>query len=223
MKMPLKNDFLEKSRTTLGEIYDRLERAPIVSLRDLPEKRTALIVVDMINAFAREGALHSPRTAALIPAIVELMEKSRARGIPRVVLTDSHSRSSAEFKTYPEHAVTGTREAEIVDEIKTAGGYIQIAKNSTNSFHEAEFQNWLRQNPALNNFVVCGVCTDICILQFSLTLLTWFNEKNSAARLIVPVNGVDSYDLGCHDADLMNVMALYNMQLNGVEVVKEVR
>jgi len=28
--------------------------------------------------------------------------------------------------------------------------------------------------------------------------------------------------LGVHDADLVNVMALYNMMINGVEVVKSI-
>jgi hypothetical protein len=32
---------------------------------------------------------------------------------------------------------------------------------------------------------------------------------------------VETYDLGTHNGDLMNVMALYNMLGNGIEVVTE--
>lgn len=43
--------------------------------------------------------------------------------------------------------------------------------------------------------------------------------QNKKARVIVPVNTVETYDLGLHDGDLMNIMALYNMMINGIEVV----
>ncbi len=37
--------------------------------------------------------------------------------------------------------------------------------------------------------------------------------------MIVPANTVETYDLGLHSGDLMHVMALYNMIINGIEVV----
>jgi hypothetical protein len=44
--------------------------------------------------------------------------------------------------------------------------------------------------------------------------------KNIKSNIIVPVNAVETYDLGFHDGDLMNVFALYNMYVNGVRVVQ---
>lgn len=46
--------------------------------------------------------------------------------------------------------------------------------------------------------------------------------QNKKVRVIVPLNAVETYDLGIHNGDLMNVMALYNMIINGVEVVRNV-
>jgi hypothetical protein len=46
--------------------------------------------------------------------------------------------------------------------------------------------------------------------------------QNKNYRVIVPVNAVETYDFGMHNGDLVNVMALYNMIINGIEVVKEV-
>jgi len=46
--------------------------------------------------------------------------------------------------------------------------------------------------------------------------------NNKRARVIVPLNAVDTYDLGVHDRNLMNVMAAYNMIINGVEVVRDI-
>lgn len=71
----------------------------------------------------------------------------------------------------------------------------------------------------MNTFIVTGVCTNICIEQFALTLKTYFNKQNVKSRVIVPINTVETYDLDIHNGDLMNVMALYNMIVNGIEVV----
>lgn len=46
--------------------------------------------------------------------------------------------------------------------------------------------------------------------------------QNKKIRIIVPLNAVETYDLGLHNGDLMNVIALYNMITNGIEVVKEI-
>lgn len=77
----------------------------------------------------------------------------------------------------------------------------------------------MKDNKHIDTFIITGNCTDICVQQFAITLKTWFNRQNIKVRVIVPVNAVETYDFGLHDGDLMNVMALYNMMINGVEVV----
>lgn len=219
MEMINKNEFMKKSTDTLGGIFDTLEKLPAIQLGDLQEEQTALVIVDMINGFAREGALSSPRVEALIPEIAELSKACGELHIAKLAFADSHTEASPEFESYPAHCMIGTSEGEMVDELKQIGGYTLIPKNSTNGFLEEEFQRWLKENEHIDSFIIAGDCTDICIQQFAITLKTWFNMHNKKARVIVPINAVDTYDLGLHDADLMNAMALYNMMVNGVEVV----
>lgn len=223
MKNLNRKEFLERSQQTLGEILDLLDGLKEVNLNELNGNQTALIIVDMINGFAREGALKSPRVEELIPEIVKLSENCDKMGIKKLAFADCHTDASPEFGSYPAHCMAGTLEAEVVDEIKEVGGYKLIPKNSTNGFHEEDFRKWLNENPQLDTFIVVGDCTDICIQQFAITLKTWFNMQNKNHRVIVPVNAVDTYDLGTHNGDLVNVMALYNMVINGIEVVKEIR
>lgn len=192
MKIMNKSDFLQKSTETLGEIFDMISELPVLQVKDLPKRQTVLVIVDMINGFAREGVLKSPRVEELIPEITGLAKICDQLEIPKLAFADCHSESSPEFQAYPAHCMAGTHEGEIVDEIKAIGGYQLIAKNSTNG----------------------------CIQQFAITLKTWFNMQDKLVRIIVPANAVDTYDLGLHNGDLMNVMALYNMMMNGVEVVK---
>lgn len=223
MRAANKNYFLKNGAEALGEIYDLLAQLPTIHLKDLAEPKTALVIVDMINGFAREGALKSPWVEALIPEIACLSRKCDGLGIPKVALSDHHTLASPEFEDFPAHCIEGTNEGEIVDEIKEIGGYTLIPKNSTNGFLEEGFQQWFRDNPQINTFIIAGDCTDICVPQFAITLKAWFNMHNKNSRIIVPVNAVDTYDLGTHNRDLMNVMALYNMMTNGIDIVQKVK
>lgn len=217
-----KDEFLKRSVNILREIFDMLAKLPSINLKEIQGKQTALVIVDMINGFAREGALMSPRVEGLIPEIAKLSKACDELQISKLAFADCHTIASPEFNAYPIHCMEGTSEGEIVQELREIGGYILFPKNSTNGFLEADFQNWLKKNEHIDTFIITGDCTDICIQQFAITLKTWFNMKNKTSRVIVPINTVDTYDLGLHDADLMNVIALYNMWMNGVEIVGEV-
>lgn len=222
MKIVSRKNLINKSIGTLEHIIDMLEKLPSIRLADLKPDETALIIVDMINGFVREGALQSPRAEAIIPGITRLSKACDKLEIKKVAFADCHSTQSPEFDSYPEHCLGGTSESEVINEIKEIGGYTLIPKNSTNGFLEEEFQNWLKQNQHINTFIVTGVCTDICVQQFSITLKTWCNTKNKKSRVIVPANMVETYDLGVHDAELINIMALYNMSINGIELVADI-
>ncbi|HOM03778.1 MAG TPA: isochorismatase family cysteine hydrolase [Acetivibrio sp.] len=222
MKILARNEFLQKSNETIISILDMLENLPVVKLDEIEADKAVLVIIDMTNGFAKEGALKSDAVKELIPKICELGEICNKFKIPKIAFADCHTDESPEFDAYPKHCLKGTAESEIVDEIKNIGGYTLIEKNSTNGFLEEAFRNWLLANPDIDTFILTGDCTDICVQQFAITLKAYFNMKNKRARVIVPLNAVDTYDLGLHDRNLMNVMAAYNMIINGVEVVQDV-
>jgi len=222
MRMTNKNEFLKSSIEALGEVFDMLGKLPAIQLKDLQGKQTALVIVDMVNGFAREGALKSPRVEGLIPEIAELSKACDRLHITKLAFADCHTKASPEFDAYPAHCMIGTSEAEMVDELMELGGYTLIPKNSTNGFLEEAFQQWFEENEHINTFIITGDCTDICVQQFAITLKTWFNMQNKKVRIIVPINAVETYDFGLHNGDLMNVMALYNMMINGIEVAQGV-
>lgn len=223
MRIMNRDEFLKRSGETLEEIYAMLAKLPVIRLKDLRSKQTAIVIIDMVNGFAREGALRSPRVEGLIPEIAGLLKACDELQVAKLAFADCHTKASPEFDAYPVHCMAGTSEGEIVDELKEIGGYTLIPKNSTNGFLEEEFQKWLKENEHINTFIVTGDCTDICIQQFAITLKTWFNMQDKKARVIIPVNAVETYDFGLHNGDLMNVSALYNMMINGIEVVKGVK
>jgi nicotinamidase-related amidase len=222
MILPEREDFIRKSASTLGNIYDHINTLKDLPLNCLDPGKTALVMVDVINGFTREGTLKSARMEALIPVIAGLSEECAKRGIARIAFADSHAEKSPEFDSYPVHCLAGTPESEVVDELKKHPGYLLIQKNSTNGLLENGFQDWLERNGRIRNFIVVGGCTDICVLQFALSLKTWFNIRNEKSRIIVPIDAVDTYDSPQHDGDLLNAVSLHIMEGSGIEPVKTV-
>jgi len=207
----------------LESIKNQLNDKKALSIATLNQESTALIVIDMVNGFAKSGNLYSDRIEAIIPSVVKtttLFDKYE-----KLFVADTHEEHAAEFEAYLPHCVGN--ESEVVDELKSLydDNSTVIPKNSTNGFLAPAFQQWFDANKdKYNQYVLIGDCTDICILQFALSLKAYYNEHNKNSRIIVPIDGVETYhlDLNNHYGDLMNMFALYNMELNGVELVKSI-
>jgi len=195
-----------------------------LELNSLNKEETALIVIDMVNGFVYNGPLSSPRVAAIVNNIVDINKKTN--GYKKVFFTDSHSENSKEFSSFPVHCLKNSEESMLIPELVTessSSNSIIIEKNSTNGFNSEGFRQWFNKNcDNVNNYIVTGCVTDLCVLQFTLSLKAYFNEMNKDKRIIVPMNAVDTYDLGSHNAYLMNLFALYNMHISGIEVVDKI-
>ncbi len=132
----------------------------------------------------------------------------------------------------------GTAEAATVPELAAlpfASEFVILEKNSTSSAHNTALDAWLdapEQN-AVNTFIVVGDCTDLCTYQLAMHLKLRANAHGQGRRVVVPENCVNTYDMPVdlaarlglppHDGDMSHLMFLYNMWLNGVEVVAGVR
>ena len=199
--------------------------------------RTALVSVDLINGFCHAGPLASPRVQALIPPIVRLFERAHAAGVPHLILTqDTHDPAAVEFGQYPPHCVRGTAEADTVPELRALPFFSELTvfpKNSISSTIGTGFAAWLTDHPEVATFIAVGDCTDLCTYQLALALRLRANAHQLTQRVIVPIECVDTYDLPVetarqlgatpHAGDLLHLVFLYSMHLNGVEVVRAIR
>lgn len=222
MELIEKAAFLQQGQQALAQMYDMVAKAPVISWQTLDKERTAVIVLDLINGFAKEGALASPQVEGIIAENVRLCQAAQRQGIEVVAFADEHTMHSPEFVHFPPHALQGTSESEIVEELAAVGGYVRLGKNSTNGFLAPAFTKWLQNHEHIQQFILIGDCTDICVLQMAQTLKAWFNQQDRASRLIVPWMAVETYTMGEHDGDLLNIMALYLMALSGVEIVRAI-
>lgn len=198
----------------------RLEKNTYPPLRISDVQDSIVFVVDMVNGFIKEGALHDEAIMSVAFNIQKLLSTLSCRC---VFVADHHPPQTREFLSYPPHCVMDTSESEVIDELQP---YIQtlLYKNSTNTFVSPDFQAFLPEIDAYKDIIITGCCTDLCILQFALSLNSWLNEQNKMDhRILLPVDCVETYHMpDVHDAKSWNAFALENMAANGIYCVSQI-
>ena len=166
-----------------------------------------LFVVDMVNGFVKEGAMHDEKIMSIVPNIQELCEKME----DVTFIADTHEPDCIEFKSFPPHCIKNTSEAEIIYELKP---YVKelIQKNSTNTFHALDKDSL----KGYDRFILVGCCSDICVMQFALTLKTYLNHTDNPAVVWVPQDCMDTYDAPYHPASQYHEMAVSLMSQAGI-------
>ncbi len=199
-------------------------------------ERAAILSIDITNGFCYEGALSSPRVAALVAPITSLFRRAWDRGLRHILLLqETHEPDAVEFAQWPPHCVRGTTEAEPVPEFKALPFFDQmviIPKNSIQPALNSTLDLWLAAHPTLDTFLVVGDCTDLCTYQLAMLLRLQANAFQQKRRVILPANCSETYDLPLetaraigampHPGNLIHAIFLYHMALNGVEVFKAV-
>ena len=214
---------------------------PVVSLRrDLlggkgPE-RAAVLVADMINGFCHAGPLASDRVRGIVSPVVALVRDAGDAGVGHFLLMqDTHRADAREFASYPPHCVEGTDESRTIPELAglpIAERFTIFPKNSISADLGTGLDAWFGEHPEVDEFVAVGNCTDLCLSQLALHVTLRANALHLNQRITVPADCVETFHLSVadaravgvlpHDGDLMHLVFLYHMALNGVNVVRRV-
>ncbi|MFO1154286.1 MAG: isochorismatase family protein [Rhodospirillales bacterium] len=218
----------------------------------LAGSRVGLIIVDVINGFARVGggalAPQAPdaRVASTVAETNRLARWFAERQLPIAVFLDTHEPGRPEHP-YPPHCEEGSGEEELVDELKwleTSPQATLIRKDCINAFvgaHDHEtgenrIVSWLNDQ-AVGTVVVVGLCTDICVMDFVLTMLSARNHGHTATLhdVIVYEPGCATYDLprataeavglppsAAHPQALTHHLGLYFMASRGARIASAI-
>lgn len=181
-------------------------------------KRPIVFVVDMINGFAKEGALSDKDILKIVPDMKKLLDNV----YPSIFICDSHDLNSREFQAFPLHCIKNTDESKVIDELKTYAKKV-IYKNSTNAFVSEGIQTFIKDElSSYQDIVIVGCCTDICIMQFALCMNTYLNQNElHDKRVIVPINMVETFHIpNTHDSMKWNEVACDLMLANAISVVE---
>ena len=169
-----------------------------------------VLVTDMLRGFLEEGyPLYCGAEARrIIPKVQGLLEQELARGAKVFFICDHHAPDDTEFKMFPPHCIEGTVEAEIIPELARYKGEI-IPKRRYSAFFDTPLEKKLRELKP-EKLIVCGVCTDICVLH------TVADARNRDYEVEVPVDCVASFDEKAHHFALEHMERILGAKLTSI-------
>ena len=152
----------------------------------------AVLVIDMLRGFLEEGyPLYCGIEArSIIPHVRKLLERELQQNSKIFYLCDHHIPDDPEFRMFPPHCIEGTVETEVIPELLPYPGEI-IPTRTFSSFHNTPLEEKLEAIKP-ETIVVCGVCTDICVLHAVI------DARDRGYEVEVPVDCVASFDRKAH-------------------------
>jgi nicotinamidase/pyrazinamidase len=153
-----------------------------------------VLVVDMVRGFLEPGhnLYCGDDSREIILNVEKLLEQEIAAGSEIIFLSDHHLPDDLEFQMFPVHCVIGTEEPEVIPELSrfTTDSNV-IPKNRYSGFFNTDLEEQLeRIRP--NKIIVCGVCTDICVMH------TISDARNRDYPVEVPADCVATFDPDAH-------------------------
>jgi ureidoacrylate peracid hydrolase len=210
---------------------------------DIDLRRTAMVVVDMQNAFASPGGLLDIAEAdisgapAVVQSIKTLLEAARAADLPVVYLqmgfkpdlSNSGGPESPNWhkelalclmKTRPELKgkllVEGTWDFAIVDELSPRPGDLVITKTRYSGFARTNLDDELRGR-GIRYLIFAGIATNVCVestLRDAFFLDYWPILVSDATMGAGP---------GMHDATLFNVQSFFGWTIESTALLECLR
>lgn len=179
---------------------------------------TGLVIVDEINGFCTVGAgLLAPpapdaQISRMIDETVRLARTFAARRWPILAFVDSHIPGKPE-PPYPPHCEHGSGEEELVPELAWLEdepdatvlrkdcidgfvGGIEPIYHGTHGTSRNRVVDWVNAH-RLKSILVTGICTDICVMDFVMTMLSARNHglMSTLADIVVLEPATATYHL----------------------------
>ena len=190
-------------------------------MKKLDEYEKLLIVVDMVKGFVNEGVMADPTINNITPEIIKLVNSFIKANELVAFIKDNHEKQCIEFRRYPAHCVIETNEGDLIDELSIyEKDNLVYTKNSTSTIFAPNFLNDIEKMKNIDEIVVTGCCTDICVMNLVIPLINYFDQMNRDVKVIVPMNAVETYDAYFHNRDEWNDMAFKFMKQAGAEIEK---
>jgi nicotinamidase-related amidase len=231
----------------------QLRRAmPILLERvSLYDSAVGLVIVDEVNGFATVGAgalappAEDPQVRRMVEETDRLARLLAGQGRPILAFLDTHEPGRPE-PPYPAHCEAGTGEEHLVPELlwlEQEPLATLVRKDCINGFVGAirpdgsnAVVDWVNHH-RLQSVLVVGICTDICVMDFVLTMLSARNHDlmPTLKDILVYEPGCATYNLpretamqiglgptAAHPQEATHYMGLYFMASRGARLVADV-
>ena len=180
------------------------------------------INIDMINGFVKEGTLAAPSILRVVKRQKELLDEFYKKEDKKIAfIRDEHDINSVEFNTFALHCVKGTKECELIDELKMyQDGAYDFPKNSTNFVFAKGFQEEINKLVNLKKVLLMGCLSDVCVKNGAITLRNYFDQLNKDIDIYVSEDAIDTYDAVGHNAEEVTKRSLEDMKNNGIKILE---
>jgi ureidoacrylate peracid hydrolase len=126
-------------------------------------RRTAVLVVDMLNEFLEEGGVMVlPEGRNLYDPLARLIQAARRAGVPVIWASDEHPEQDKEFEKRIPHCIEGTWGAQVVDALKPDESDYRVRKRRYSGFYETDLDLRLREL-GIETVITTGIVTNICV------------------------------------------------------------
>ena len=213
---------------------------------------TGLVIVDVVNGFCTVGfgplAPTEPneQIATMVSESNRLAKAFVEAGKPVLAFLDTHEPGKPE-PPYLAHCEKGSGEEKLVPELEWLEIHPQatlIEKDCINGFIGSidvvtgnnTLLKWINQQN-LSTIVVVGICTDICVMDFVVTMLSARNHDmvDALQDIVVYSSGCATYDMtpematklglpktAIHPQEITHHMGLYTMAERGAFIASEI-
>ncbi len=138
---------------------------------ELDPTRTAVVVVDMQNAFCHsDGSLYAPDSEAAIAPVSTLVDRAHNAGASVVYTRDVHPPEQFddahyydEFERWGEHVLEGSWDAELVDALDPQPTDHIVEKHTYDAFQQTELDGYLSAR-GIDDLLFCGTLANVCVL-----------------------------------------------------------
>ena len=168
-----------------------------------------VLVLDMVRGFLEPGynLYCGDDSRRIIPTIRRLLDREREAGSTILFVCDHHEPDDLEFQMFPPHCIIGTEEPEVIPELQ---GHVTddnvIPKNRYSAFFNTDLESRMKAL-APERVIVCGVCTDICVMY------TISHARNMDYPVEVPADCVATFDPNAHQWALQHIENILGAKL----------
>ncbi len=125
------------------------------------QNQKAVLVIDMLQEFIH-GTLKCEQAHRIIQPLRRLLETARERDIPVIFVNDSHTPDDPELRRWGEHAMAGTKGAQVIPELGLTDRDLVVTKQTYSGFYQTRLEELLKARGVLSVYLT-GVHAHICV------------------------------------------------------------
>ena len=180
----------------------------------MDNKKTAILVVDMLNDFVT-GALKCDRGLAIVPKTAKLLQEARKNGVPVIFCNDAHVKDiDHELKLWGDHAIAGTPGAEVIPELEVCDKDYIVPKRRYSGFFHTDLDLLLKEL-GVETVIMTGLHTHMCVRHTSA------DAYCLGYNVVVASDATDSFTEEDYKSGIEYLKAVYGAEIYTVDQLCE--